>query len=225
MPKSTFYNSCPSTTSRISITASRVTWHSLDKDTVAQQFFNLAANLCQTFLMCLNMNLLWEVWSCWPKCQSYSSVTADVCFSGAKKKPYLTSEQFVKFLNNEQRDPRLNEILYPYFTQKQALDLINMYETKPSMAAKGRAMFFVRHSYCMIWMVGLWVCTSVYLDLNQRPRKSIKETTHYFLHLPNWHYSKNIFVPWNVSKNLYKFCCFICCLLLSSLVQNIYALS
>lgn len=59
------------------------------------------------------------------------------CFSGAKKKPYLTSEQFVKFLNNEQRDPRLNEILYPYFSQKQALDLIHQYETKPSMSAKG----------------------------------------------------------------------------------------
>ncbi|WAR18943.1 PLCB3-like protein [Mya arenaria] len=56
---------------------------------------------------------------------------------GAKKKPYLTSEQFVKFLNDTQRDPRLNEILYPYFTSKQALDLIHTYETKPNMSAKG----------------------------------------------------------------------------------------
>lgn len=47
-------------------------------------------------------------------------------------------EQFVQFLNNEQRDPRLNEILYPYYIPKQAQDLINTYETKTGMAAKGR---------------------------------------------------------------------------------------
>ncbi|XP_021345453.1 1-phosphatidylinositol 4,5-bisphosphate phosphodiesterase beta-1-like isoform X4 [Mizuhopecten yessoensis] len=56
---------------------------------------------------------------------------------GAKKKPYLTVDQFVEFLNREQRDPRLNEILYPYYTTKQAQDLINTYETKTGMAAKG----------------------------------------------------------------------------------------
>ncbi|XP_069116132.1 1-phosphatidylinositol 4,5-bisphosphate phosphodiesterase beta-1-like isoform X3 [Argopecten irradians] len=56
---------------------------------------------------------------------------------GAKKKPYLTVDQFVDFLNREQRDPRLNEILYPYYTTKQAQDLINTYETKTGMAAKG----------------------------------------------------------------------------------------
>ncbi|KAK3092878.1 hypothetical protein FSP39_008286 [Pinctada imbricata] len=56
---------------------------------------------------------------------------------GAKKKPYLTVEQFVQFLNKEQRDPRLNEILYPYYTIKQAQEFINLYETKNGMAAKG----------------------------------------------------------------------------------------
>ncbi|KAL3875090.1 hypothetical protein ACJMK2_038024 [Sinanodonta woodiana] len=56
---------------------------------------------------------------------------------GAKKKPYLTAEQFVQFLNKEQRDPRLNEILYPYYTLKQATELIETYETKSAMAAKG----------------------------------------------------------------------------------------
>ncbi|XP_060077533.1 1-phosphatidylinositol 4,5-bisphosphate phosphodiesterase beta-1-like [Ylistrum balloti] len=56
---------------------------------------------------------------------------------GAKKKPYLTVDQFVEFLNGEQRDPRLNEILYPYYSTKQAQDLINTYETKIGMAAKG----------------------------------------------------------------------------------------
>ena len=60
-----------------------------------------------------------------------------MCFRGAKKKPYMTTEQFVKFLNKEQRDPRLNEILYPYYTSKQAIELIEHYESKTNMAAKG----------------------------------------------------------------------------------------
>nr|XP_022334254.1 1-phosphatidylinositol 4,5-bisphosphate phosphodiesterase beta-1-like isoform X18 [Crassostrea virginica] len=55
---------------------------------------------------------------------------------GAKKKPYLTVEQFVQFLNKEQRDPRLNEILYPYYTVRQAQDFIDEYEPRQNMAAK-----------------------------------------------------------------------------------------
>ncbi|XP_061173851.1 1-phosphatidylinositol 4,5-bisphosphate phosphodiesterase beta-1-like isoform X2 [Saccostrea echinata] len=56
---------------------------------------------------------------------------------GAKKKPYLTVEQFVQFLNKQQRDPRLNEILYPYYTVRQAQDFIDEYESRANMAAKG----------------------------------------------------------------------------------------
>ncbi|XP_041352677.1 1-phosphatidylinositol 4,5-bisphosphate phosphodiesterase beta-1-like [Gigantopelta aegis] len=56
---------------------------------------------------------------------------------GAKKKPYLTVEQFQDFLNKHQRDPRLNEILYPFYTKDQAQALIDTYETKQGMAAKG----------------------------------------------------------------------------------------
>lgn len=64
---------------------------------------------------------------------------------GAKKKPYLTVEQFVQFLNKEQRDPRLNEILYPYYTVRQAQDLIDQYESRQNMAAKGAQN---DHTYC-----------------------------------------------------------------------------
>ncbi|XP_076463725.1 1-phosphatidylinositol 4,5-bisphosphate phosphodiesterase beta-1-like [Babylonia areolata] len=56
---------------------------------------------------------------------------------GAKKKPYLTVEQFTEFLNWQQRDPRLNEILYPFATVKQAQEIINQHEAKGGMAAKG----------------------------------------------------------------------------------------
>ena len=88
-------------------------------------------------------------------------------FSGAKKKPYLTSEQFVKFLNNEQRDPRLNEILYPYFTQKQSIDLINMYETKPQMAAKGtvHSSHICPPFVCTVRVLGTKYTRYLYLEL------------------------------------------------------------
>jgi hypothetical protein len=61
---------------------------------------------------------------------------------GAGKKPYLTAEQFREFLNKQQRDPRLNEILYPYASVKDAQRLIHMYETKGGMSSKGIVFFF-----------------------------------------------------------------------------------
>ncbi|XP_057303429.1 1-phosphatidylinositol 4,5-bisphosphate phosphodiesterase beta-1-like [Hydractinia symbiolongicarpus] len=56
---------------------------------------------------------------------------------GAKKKPYLTLEQLVDFLNNRQRDPRLNEILYPYYNIERAQAIINSYESNTDFADKG----------------------------------------------------------------------------------------
>ncbi|KAM3959579.1 phospholipase C at 21C [Aphomia sociella] len=43
-------------------------------------------------------------------------------------KPYLSATQLVDFLNEVQRDPRLNEILHPYADLQQAKDLIKAYE-------------------------------------------------------------------------------------------------
>lgn len=59
-------------------------------------------------------------------------------FRGAKKKPYLTIEQLVDFLNNRQRDPRLNEILYPYYNIERAQAIINSYESNTDFADKGK---------------------------------------------------------------------------------------
>ncbi|XP_071512073.1 1-phosphatidylinositol 4,5-bisphosphate phosphodiesterase classes I and II-like [Diadema antillarum] len=56
---------------------------------------------------------------------------------GAKNKPYLNTDHLVKFLNNEQRDPRLNEILYPFYDSKQAIDIIEKYEKNKQFARKG----------------------------------------------------------------------------------------
>ncbi|XP_063822893.1 1-phosphatidylinositol 4,5-bisphosphate phosphodiesterase classes I and II [Ostrinia nubilalis] len=43
-------------------------------------------------------------------------------------KPYLSATQLVEFLNDIQRDPRLNEILHPYADIQKAKDLIKAYE-------------------------------------------------------------------------------------------------
>ncbi|CAI5798133.1 1-phosphatidylinositol 4,5-bisphosphate phosphodiesterase beta-3 isoform X1 [Podarcis lilfordi] len=47
---------------------------------------------------------------------------------GAKGKPYLSLDQLMDFINQKQRDPRLNEILYPPLTREQVRQLINKYE-------------------------------------------------------------------------------------------------
>uniref|UniRef100_A0A182MS17 Phosphoinositide phospholipase C n=1 Tax=Anopheles culicifacies TaxID=139723 RepID=A0A182MS17_9DIPT len=40
----------------------------------------------------------------------------------------INLDQFINFLNEKQRDPRLNEILYPLYDEKRALEIINTYE-------------------------------------------------------------------------------------------------
>ncbi|XP_066107981.1 1-phosphatidylinositol 4,5-bisphosphate phosphodiesterase beta-3 isoform X3 [Saccopteryx bilineata] len=47
---------------------------------------------------------------------------------GAKGKPYLTLEQLMDFINQKQRDPRLNEVLYPPLGPSQTRLLIEKYE-------------------------------------------------------------------------------------------------
>ncbi|KAM8775100.1 1-phosphatidylinositol 4,5-bisphosphate phosphodiesterase beta-1 isoform 1-T1 [Rhynchonycteris naso] len=57
---------------------------------------------------------------------------------GAKSKPYLTVDQMMDFINLKQRDPRLNEILYPPLKQEQVQILIEKYEPNNSLAKKGQ---------------------------------------------------------------------------------------
>lgn len=58
-------------------------------------------------------------------------------FSGFNKKKLMTGEQFMEFINKEQRDPRLNEILYPYTTPERARSLIEIYEPNSFNASRG----------------------------------------------------------------------------------------
>ncbi|KAK7585907.1 hypothetical protein V9T40_000086 [Parthenolecanium corni] len=51
----------------------------------------------------------------------------------------ISVDQFINFLNEKQRDPRLNEILYPLYDEKRALEIINDYE--PSEELRGESEF------------------------------------------------------------------------------------
>ncbi|KAL1138525.1 hypothetical protein AAG570_008588 [Ranatra chinensis] len=44
------------------------------------------------------------------------------------KSDYINIDQFINFLNEKQRDPRLNEILYPLYDEKRAAEIVSTYE-------------------------------------------------------------------------------------------------
>ncbi|XP_072539296.1 1-phosphatidylinositol 4,5-bisphosphate phosphodiesterase beta-1 isoform X2 [Salminus brasiliensis] len=64
----------------------------------------------------------------------------DTIFSeiGAKSRPYLTVEQMTDFINNKQRDPRLNEILYPPLKPEQVQTLVEKYEPDTMLYQRGQ---------------------------------------------------------------------------------------
>ncbi|PSN44092.1 1-phosphatidylinositol 4 [Blattella germanica] len=66
---------------------------------------------------------------------------------GTSKRRLMTAAQFVEFLNKTQRDPRLNEILYPYANTSRAKDLISQYEPNKYNAQRGQFSFdgFLRY--------------------------------------------------------------------------------
>lgn len=50
----------------------------------------------------------------------------------------MSTSQLVDFLNKTQRDPRLNEILYPYANPARAKEMIFQYEPNKFNAQKGQ---------------------------------------------------------------------------------------
>ncbi|XP_018422344.1 PREDICTED: 1-phosphatidylinositol 4,5-bisphosphate phosphodiesterase beta-1 [Nanorana parkeri] len=57
---------------------------------------------------------------------------------GTKSRSYLLVDQMTEFINLKQRDPRLNEILYPPLKQEQVQQLIEKYEPNSSLSSKGQ---------------------------------------------------------------------------------------
>ncbi len=69
------------------------------------------------------------------------------CRSGQKE--YLTKDRLTNFLNEDQRDPRLNEILFPIFDNERVQQLIAKYESDESYIAQG-GNYFTDISICII---------------------------------------------------------------------------
>uniref|UniRef100_A0A8C1R6E5 Phospholipase C beta 1 n=1 Tax=Cyprinus carpio TaxID=7962 RepID=A0A8C1R6E5_CYPCA len=57
---------------------------------------------------------------------------------GAKSRSYLTVDQMTEFINNKQRDPRLNEILYPPLKPEQTQLLMEKFEPSAAGIQKGQ---------------------------------------------------------------------------------------
>ena len=61
-------------------------------------------------------------------------------------------KSLIEFLNEKQRDPRLNEILYPHYNESRAMEIIRTYEKNPDLVEKGlisKEVFL--HNY-FIWL-------------------------------------------------------------------------
>ena len=52
-------------------------------------------------------------------------------------KDYITTKQFVDWLNETQRDPRLNEILFPFYDKNSALGIVDRYELRANYRDRG----------------------------------------------------------------------------------------
>ncbi|XP_037070480.1 LOW QUALITY PROTEIN: 1-phosphatidylinositol 4,5-bisphosphate phosphodiesterase classes I and II-like [Pollicipes pollicipes] len=68
--------------------------------------------------------------------QEIERIFDELC-GGNKRKGHMTVQQVVDFLNKEQRDPRLNEILYPYVDPQKAREIIAQYEPNKANVQKG----------------------------------------------------------------------------------------
>lgn len=56
----------------------------------------------------------------------------------AQNNDFISMEQFINFLNEKQRDPRLNEILYPLYDDKRAKEIIGTYEQDETAKAQNK---------------------------------------------------------------------------------------
>lgn len=67
----------------------------------------------------------------------------------SKNQDYLTVPQLIEFHNEFQRDPRLNEIIFPYYDRNSIVRLINTYETDESFKEKERLSIQGFYNYLM----------------------------------------------------------------------------
>lgn len=75
------------------------------------------------------------------KLSNFSSPFSKFYSVGTSKRRIMSTTQLVDFLNKTQRDPRLNEILFPYANPARAKDIIQQYEPNKFNAQKGLLSF------------------------------------------------------------------------------------
>lgn len=57
------------------------------------------------------------------------------------KSDTISLGQLVQFMNEKQRDPRLNEILYPLYDEKRCTEIINDYEEDEKAKSNSEFIF------------------------------------------------------------------------------------
>ncbi|XP_063774646.1 1-phosphatidylinositol 4,5-bisphosphate phosphodiesterase beta-4 isoform X2 [Pseudophryne corroboree] len=89
---------------------------------------------------------------------------------------YLTVDQLVSFLNEHQRDPRLNEILFPFFDAKRAMQIIEMYEPDEELKKRGHIL---SDGFCKFLMSD--ENAPVFLDRLELYQEMEHPLAHYFI--------------------------------------------
>jgi phosphatidylinositol phospholipase C beta len=92
------------------------------------------------------------------------------------QKEYLTRDRLIHFLNDEQRDPRLNEILFPIFDNERAQQIISKYETDDSYIAQGKMS---GDGFLRFLMSD--ENTAVFLDRTERYQDMDQPLCHYYI--------------------------------------------
>ncbi|CAK6962655.1 -phosphatidylinositol 4%2C5-bisphosphate phosphodiesterase beta-4-like [Scomber scombrus] len=92
------------------------------------------------------------------------------------KTDYLTVDQLVSFLNENQRDPRLNEILFPFYDPKRAMQIIEKYERDDELKKKG---FMSSDGFCRYLMSD--ENAPVFLDRLELYQEMDQSLAHYFI--------------------------------------------
>ncbi|XP_069788560.1 1-phosphatidylinositol 4,5-bisphosphate phosphodiesterase beta-4 isoform X4 [Narcine bancroftii] len=92
------------------------------------------------------------------------------------KSDYLTVDQLVSFLNENQRDPRLNEILFPFYDTKRAMQILENYE--PDEALRKQANMSC-DGFCRYLMSD--ENAPVFLDRLELYQEMDQPLSHYFI--------------------------------------------
>lgn len=92
-------------------------------------------------------------------------------FSTQGKADYINLDQFINFLNEKQRDPRLNEILYPLYNEKRAAEIIVTYEKDDTAKTASRLTKdgLIRFNFVLIlslWFYNDYHCRYLMSDEN-----------------------------------------------------------